>query len=166
MNYHGLRVSDDGRTMYVANIGNPTNGAFSSGGLRILDISEIQDRVANPEVEVLADLTWPEHSIPQVAEPFTRNGHPYLLEVDEFANFNLTGGVAQASAPVGAARIIDIADPRHPKVISDLRLQVHQPGRPQGRPAERPGRAAPSRGTPATTARCRPARTRSSWPAR
>ena len=53
VNYHGLRVSDDGRTMYVANIGNPTNGAFSSGGLRILDISEIQDRVADPEVDVL-----------------------------------------------------------------------------------------------------------------
>ena len=30
VNYHGLRLSDDGRTMYVANIGNPTNGAFSA----------------------------------------------------------------------------------------------------------------------------------------
>ncbi len=146
VNYHGLRVSDDGRTMYVANIGNPTNGAFSSGGLRILDISEIQDRVANPEVEVLSDLTWPEHSIPQVAEPFTRNGHPYLLEVDEFANFNLTGGVAQSSAPVGAARIIDIADPRHPKVVSDLRLQVHQPGARNGDQQNDPGATSPVQG--------------------
>ena len=146
VNYHGLRVSDDGRTMYVANIGNPTNGAFSSGGLRILDISEIQERIADPEVDVLADLTWPEHSIPQVAEPFTRNGHPYLLEVDEFANFGLIGGLTQASAPVGAARIIDIGDPRHPKVISNLRLQVHQPTARKGDQQNDPGALLPIQG--------------------
>jgi hypothetical protein len=146
VNYHGLRVSADGRTLYVANIGNPTNGAFSSGGLRILDVSEIQERRANPEVEVLSDLAWPEHSIPQVAEPFTRNSRPYLLEVDEFANYNLTGGVDQTAAPVGAARIIDIADPRHPTVVSNLRLQVHQPNARMGDQQGDPGALSPVQG--------------------
>ena len=146
MNYHGLRLSTTAARMYVANIGNPTNGAFSSGGLRILDISEIQDREPSPEVHVLSDLTWSEHSIPQVAEPFTRNGHPYLLEVDEFANFNLTGGVDQSAAPVGAARIIDIADPRHPKVVSNLRLQVHQPAARKGDQQSDPGALSPVQG--------------------
>ena len=48
---------------------------------------------------------------PAGAEPFTRNGHDYLLEVDEFANYSLTAGVDQAKAPVGAARIIDVDRP-------------------------------------------------------
>lgn len=129
VNYHGMRLSADGRTLYAANIGNDLSGATLPGeGLRILDVSEIQDRVANPEVSVLSNLTWPEGSIPQVAQPFTRRGHAYLLEVDEFSRYGLNGGSPDAAkAVVGAARIIDVADPQHPTVVSNLRLQVHQP---------------------------------------
>lgn len=32
VNYHGLRLSNDGRTLYVAHIGNPAGGRISSGG--------------------------------------------------------------------------------------------------------------------------------------
>jgi len=142
-----MRVSADGRTLYVANIGNSGAGArFSSGGLRIIDVSEIQDREPNPQVHVIKDLTWPEHSIPQVPQPFTRNGRDYLLEVDEFANYSLTAGVDQAKAPVGAARIIDVTDPGQPTIVSDLRLQVHQPGARQGDEKNDPGAAIPVQG--------------------
>ncbi len=129
VNYHGMRLSNDGRTMYVANIGNDLSGGTLPGeGLRILDVSEIQDRDPDPEVTVLSDLTWPEGSIPQVAQPFTRGGRHYLLEVDEFSRYGLNGGSPDAAhAQVGAARIIDVEDPRHPKVVSHLRLQVQQP---------------------------------------
>lgn len=145
VNYHGLRLSDDGRTMYVANIGSDTSGTFANGGLRILDVSQIQDRAAEPEVPVLSDLTWDEGSIPQVAEPFTRDGHPYLLEVDEFANYTFTSP-DQSGAPVGAARIIDIADPRHPFVVSNLRLAVHQPEARAGEQQNDPGAMSPVQG--------------------
>jgi hypothetical protein len=146
VNYHGLRLSDDGRTMYVANIGNPVGVRISSGGLRILDVSEIQDRKPNPGVKVLSDLSWPERSLPQVAEPFTKKGRHYLLEVDEFADFGLDGGPTQASAPVGAARIIDIEDPEHPKVVSNLRLEVHQPAARQSDQQLDPGAQMPVQG--------------------
>ena len=132
--------------MYVANIGNSTGAQISSAGLRILDVSEIQDRKPDPQVRVLADLTWPEVSIPQVAEPFTKNGHQYLLEVDEYANYSPAGGADQASSPVGAARIIDVDDPRHPRVVSNLRLQVHQPGARKGDQQNDPGAALPVQG--------------------
>ncbi len=146
VNYHGLRLSRDGRTMYVAEIGNPTDGSFSSGGLRILDVSEVQDREPMPQVHVLSELDWSERSIPQVAEPFTRNGHHYLLEVDEFANYSLSGGADQSDAPVGAARIINIDDPREPFVVSNLRLQVHQPGARKGPQQSDPGALSPVQG--------------------
>ena len=146
VNYHGLRISDDGNTMYVANIGNPSGVRISSGGLRILDISAIQSRKPDPKVKVIADLDWANGSLPQVAEPFTSKGRPYLLEIDEFADFGLDGGPTQAGAPVGAGRIIDIVDPSHPKVISNLRLAVHQPTARAGDQMLDPGAALPVQG--------------------
>ena len=147
VNYHGLRLSPDGRRLYVANIGNGdgTGARFSNGGLRIVDVSEIQDRKPDPQVHVLSDLTWPEHSIPQVSEPFTRHGRELLLEVDEYANYDFTR-LDQSAAPVGAARIIDVTRPRAPFVVSDLRLQVHQPEARQGPQANDPGAALPVQG--------------------
>ncbi|HEV7876305.1 MAG TPA: hypothetical protein VGP00_06495 [Nocardioides sp.] len=147
VNYHGMRVSPDGRTLYVANVGNPDAGArFSTGGLRILDVSEIQDREPDPQMHVVSDLSWPEHSIPQVPQPFTRNGRDYLLEVDEFANYSLSAGADQSSAPVGAARIIDVTNPEKPVVVSNLRLQVHQPGARRGPQQDDPGARIPVQG--------------------
>lgn len=147
VNYHGLRLSPDGRRLYVANIGNGdgTGARFSNGGLRIVDVSEIQDRATDPQVRVLSDLTWPEHSIPQVSQPFTRHGRELLLEVDEYANYDFSQ-VDQSSAPVGAARIIDVTRPRAPFVVSDLRLQVHQPGARQGAQRNDPGADLPVQG--------------------
>ena len=69
-------------------------------------------------------LTWSPASIPQNAIPFTEGGHPYVLEFDEYNAATLGSGSADE---VGAARIIDIADETHPRVVSDLRLQVNQP---------------------------------------
>ena len=168
VNYHGMRVSrgrPDRSTSPTS--ATPSTGArFSSGGLRILDVSEIQDRKPNPQVHIIKDLTWPEHSIPQVPQPFTRNGRDYLLEVDEYANYSLTAGADQAKAPVGAARIIDVTDPQHRR--SSPTCGSRCTSRPPARGPRRttPGRTSRCRGTPGTTARCRTRRTRRSWPAR
>jgi hypothetical protein len=116
---HGMTISDDGNRAYIANpVGDDT-------GLLILDISEIQARKPNPQAREVSRLAWKSLSIPQNAIPFTKNGHPYLLEIDEFT----AGTVDDAGNDheVGAARIIDIAEERHPRVVSNLRLEVHQP---------------------------------------
>jgi hypothetical protein len=105
---HGLSISADGNRAYVAGTGS---------GLHILDTSEVQERKSNPQLHEIAHLEWGSMSIPQNAEPITINGHPYLIEADEF------GTLSQ----VGAARLIDIGDETHPKVASNLRLAVHQP---------------------------------------
>lgn len=114
--FHGLSVSDDGSRLYAADLG--------QSGLTILDVSQVQARKTNPEVPLVSHMTWPDVSIPQVPWPVTIGGHPYLVEVDEFASGNALGSY-DASAHVGGARIIDIVDDRAPKVVSTIKLEVN-----------------------------------------
>jgi hypothetical protein len=125
---HGLSISEDGTRAYVAGIGlSGAVRAFGGGGdvpdpnndraLVILDVSEIHNRQPGAQAREISRLTWTPMSIPQNAIPFTRDGRPYLLEIDEYAR----------EGEVGAGRIIDISDEAHPKIISDLRLEVHNP---------------------------------------
>lgn len=104
---HGLSVSDDGNRAYLA----------AREGLIVLDVSQIQRRVINPQVRVVSRLTWPMISTPQMTIPVTIDRHPYLIEMDEFADGDV----------VGAARIIDLAHEKKPRVVSNIRLEVHQP---------------------------------------
>jgi hypothetical protein len=115
-NTHGLSISDDGRRGYLATL----------EGLKIVDLSEVQDRVPNPQIKLISSLTWSNMTIPQVPLPITIHGHPYLVEVDEYSNDG-GGSTTGNGSVVGAARIIDIGDETMPHVISNLRLQVHQP---------------------------------------
>ncbi len=118
---HGLSVSADGNRAYLA------SGTFTNTGLVILDVSDIQARKPNPEVREISRLVWDNMSIPQNAMPFSRGGKPYLLEIDEFASNGDRGLPAANGINVGAARIIDISDETQPFVVSELRLEVHQP---------------------------------------
>jgi hypothetical protein len=111
---HGLNLSDDGNTLYQTD---PING-----NLGILDVSQVQARLPNPAVREISRVTWDTVSIPQNSVPLQIAGHPYLLEFDEFAfRFN----PATTDDRVGAARLIDVADPAHPRTASDLRLEVN-----------------------------------------
>lgn len=105
---HGLSISADGNRAYVAGIGT---------GMVILDVSEVQAREPNPTIREVSRLDWSSRSIPQSTIPITIDGHPYVVEIDEFGS----------GSAVGAARIIDIADESEPFVVSNLRLAVHQP---------------------------------------
>jgi hypothetical protein len=114
---HGMQLSDDGNRAYIADA--------AGGDMAILDTSEIQARKPDPHVREISRLTWKSASIPQNAIPFTSHGKPYVLEFDEY-----TAGTLNPSGSnddVGAGRIIDISDERHPRVISNLRLQIDQP---------------------------------------
>jgi hypothetical protein len=122
---HGMSLSADGNRAYLAARTDATDSGTNRAGLIILDTSEVQARVPNPQVTVIARLHWDDASIPQNTIPVTIDGHPYLVEVDEFA-----GGPVPASTPdavVGAARIIDIGDETNPQVISTMKLEVHLP---------------------------------------
>jgi hypothetical protein len=131
---HGLTRSDDGNRAYVAD---PMNGQ-----VLILDTGQIQAREPNAQVSEISRLTWNTASIPQNAIPMTIHGHSYILEFDEYA-FRFNG--AAPPGTVGAARIIDIADERHPRVVSNIRLEVNQPTEYQAASGD-PGATSPAQG--------------------
>jgi hypothetical protein len=118
---HGISLSDDGKRLYGA------DQSFRPG-LQLLDVSDVQQRKPNPQIRQVSFLTWPEVSIPQVSEPITIDGRPYLMEVDEFAN-GTTGRV-------GAARLIDVSNEERPNVVSNIRLRVNQPEEQKGEQRE------------------------------
>src|SRR4051812_31439499 len=130
---HGMSLSDDGNRGYVAD---------TTGQLIIVDTSQVQARKPNPQVKEISRLTWTSVSIPQNALPFTENGHPYLLEFDEYTAGTTGSGDKNA---VGAGRIIDIGDETHPTVVADLRLQVNQPAE-HAAAANDPGASSPVQG--------------------
>ena len=120
---HGLSISADGNRAYLS--------SGNDNGVLILDVSEIQSRKPNPQVREIATINWPNKTIPQNAIPFTRDGVSYLLEIDEYSS-NSSGSngspvPANHGDTVGAGRIIDISDETAPVIVSDLRLEVHQP---------------------------------------
>jgi hypothetical protein len=112
---HGLTVSQDGNRAYLTSLFPAT--------LTIDDVSQIQARKPNPAAKTVGTLTW-DGTIPQIAIPITIKGHPYIAEVDEYGAL---GPKSFLASKPGAARIIDIGDETKPKVISNIRLEVHQP---------------------------------------
>lgn len=125
---HGVSISNNGNRLYMAEAG-LNDGDYD--GLTILDVSEVQERVANPTVPLVKRFTWPQVSTPQNATPFTLKGHKYLLETDEFGS----------GVKIGAARIIDIENEKKPFVVSNLRLAVNK-----GAETEDPGDDQPFQG--------------------
>ena len=117
---HGMNLSDDGNRLYGARL-----ASQDKDGVTIFDVSEVQARKPDPQVKVISGLTWANVSIPQTAIPVTIGGHPYLVEIDEFAGRPVP--TTDPDANVGAARIIDIGDEAAPRVVSELRLEVNQP---------------------------------------
>jgi hypothetical protein len=114
--FHGMNLNATGTRLYGADLGRH--------GVTILDVSQVQRRVANPQVKPVSFVTWPNVSIPQNTIPVTIKGHKYLVEFDEYAR-NVTGYTANDA--VGAARMINIDDERHPRVVGNMRLEVNQP---------------------------------------
>ena len=95
-------------------------------GLVILDVSDFQQRKANPAYRLISALTWDDGSVgAQNALPISIKGKPYILFSDEAG-----GGLppaAQGKSGNGLPRLIDISDPAKPKTAAKIFLDVHDP---------------------------------------
>jgi hypothetical protein len=134
---HGISVSDDGNRLYMAAYTHyfdqyapeQLNYPGAIRGLKIYDVSDVQARRPNPQMREISQATWALVSTPQINVPVTIGGTPYLVEMDEY----------EFEGRVGAGRIIDISDEKQPKVVSNLRLEVHQAAARAGDQAADPG---------------------------
>lgn len=138
---HGMSISDDGnRGYFVSKTRSGTTGppltdptALPNNGLIIYDLSEIQARLPNPQIHMISALLWKDGSFAQMTIPIRIEGKPYLIFVDEGGSGGLSSVSQEQTAcaagfpPFPMARIIDISDETHPKVISKLMLEVHDP---------------------------------------
>jgi hypothetical protein len=135
---HGLSFSEDGNRAYVSHAAVPNITTVSStltpvNGVLILDVSQVQARVPNPQITEVSHLFWLDGAQSQMYIPIRIKGHRYLVGVDEVGagGGNGTANV-QAACSAGLpsfamARIIDIEDETHPRVASRLMLEVHDP---------------------------------------
>jgi hypothetical protein len=127
---HDLSVSTDGTRLYAAQTFNA--GFGTANGLVILDVSEVQNRVPNPQPRVLSELFWEDGRAAQQPTQVRIKGRPYILFTDE-AGSRGTGGPARAEAcaaglpPHGFARLIDISNETNPFVTAKIMLEVHDP---------------------------------------
>jgi hypothetical protein len=127
---HDLSLNAAGDRLYTAQPGGlRANGP--SNGLVISDVSDFSSRKPNPDAKVLSTLFWKDGAVAQMTQRIQIGGHPYVVFTDEAGAGGIDEGAkvacAQKLPPYGFARIIDIADERNPRIVSQLMLDVHDP---------------------------------------
>lgn len=104
LSMHGMGVSADGNRVYLSN---------TLGGVTVLDSSAVQRRDPDPQVPVVAQLTWTDGWATQHSVPVSYGGHPYLFTVDE--------------AGSGGVKLIDVADDTAPRIVNTIKLEINLP---------------------------------------
>ena len=139
---HDLSLSPDGRTAYLGYFGTNIVGVGASSayglgdmpnGLAVLDVSEVQARRPHPRVRVLSTLTWKDGSTAQTAQVMRIKGRTYVAASDEMGTKGVGGNASwtlsctQGLPPFGYTRLIDVTDPRHPRIVSRLMTEAQDP---------------------------------------
>jgi hypothetical protein len=132
---HDLSTNKDGTRMYAGQPGNfgvaPDNSSFGPDGLVILDVSDIQFRLPNPQIRIVSKLFWNDQGQAEQMLPFFSHGRSYLISTDESGGQAGVGGLAAACArgasPYGYSNVIDITDETNPVIVSKIMLEVHDP---------------------------------------
>ena len=135
---HDLATNDDGTRAYFGGIGRLAGGDTPAdrnpnNGLQIIDISDIQNRVKNPQPKLIGKVYWKDGGVSQEAFPVSIGGRPFVVFADELGPYGIEDqegrarACAQGLPPFGMARLIDISDETKPVIASRLMLQVDDP---------------------------------------
>jgi hypothetical protein len=133
---HDLNTNESGTRLYAGQagaFGNVGNTSFGTGpdGLVILDVSDIQYRLPNPQIRVVSTLFWDDQGTAEQMLPFFSHGRSYIISTDESGGQAGMGGIQAAcdrgASPYGYSNIIDITDEVHPRIVSKIMLEVHDP---------------------------------------
>ena len=135
---HSLSISGDGNRAYfsIAAFDSrldviPQTGPWLNGFM-VVDTSEIQARKPAGRMRYISQVTLNDgggHHGPIFVKI---NGHPYVIDNDEYGagQLSVNGRLAACRAglpPSGMARIWDMKDELHPKLVSKLILEVNDP---------------------------------------
>lgn len=99
---HGFSFSPDGNTMYLT--------SAVPAGMAVVDVSDIQNRRANPVARQISALYWTDGGVSQKTIPVNYSGKNYVIVFDE--------------ASQGGIRFIDISNPAKPQIASYIRLAI------------------------------------------
>ena len=116
---HGGSTTEDGTRSYICQQQTPPDDE-----LWIVDSSEVAHRVPNPKPHMIAGIPLQDNQWCQAAYRVTYNGHPFLIQYGE------RSGAADCSrskdnwANFAYPRIYDLADERHPKLVSTTKLLI------------------------------------------
>ena len=119
---HGGSTTEDGSRSYICQQQAPPKDK-----LLIVDTSEVAAREPDPQPRLLAEIPLDDNQWCQAAYRVTYDGHPFLIQYGE------RSGAADCSrspdnwANFGYPRIFDLADERHPKLVSAAMLEVALP---------------------------------------
>jgi hypothetical protein len=117
---HGCSTSEDGKRAYLADIG--------VGQMTVADTSEVQARKPNAQIKPIGELPTPQNTGQQSTIPLFYNGHPYLLDWSEYAALGKPCSARpDRETNFGYPQLVDIADERHPKVVSKIFNEVTLP---------------------------------------
>ncbi len=125
---HGLTTSPDGNRLYVSTIATPgvsavPNALGGCNGVVVLDVRQVQARTPAPRAKALDYFCWQDGIAAQVPYAFSSHGKPYLVVTDEGGSIAEGGVTLVGKATGGHARIVDVSDPRHPKIVSQIITQ-------------------------------------------
>jgi hypothetical protein len=132
---HDLSTNKDGTRLYAGQPGNfgaaPTSSSFGPDGLVVLDVSDIQFRLPNPQIRIVSRLFWDDQGQAEQMLPFFSHGRSYLISTDESGGQGGAGGLpaacARGASPYGYSNVIDITDETNPRIVSKIMLEVHDP---------------------------------------
>jgi hypothetical protein len=138
---HGLELNPAGFLPGVAEgtllfagqqgVADGTGTLAGPDGLVIENVSDYQNRLPHPKIQIVSTLFWKDQGIAESMIPVKIKGHPYLISTDEGGGAAGPGGLQGAcdrhQALWGYPQIIDVANVRHPKIIAKLMLQVSDP---------------------------------------
>ena len=117
---HGGSMSADGKRAYLCQIGNP-NGVIT------VDTSLVQERRDFRQPRVISTLPIPFNIACQATYPVRYGTHPYVIQYGEETKRCSPKTVEMGAPNFDHPRIIDMADERAPRIVSELKLEVDEP---------------------------------------
>jgi hypothetical protein len=119
---HRGSTTEDGTRTYICQQNAPPKDQ-----LLIVDTSDIAARRPDPKAHLLAQVPLEDNQWCQAAYRVTYGGKPFLIQYGERSGAADCSRSKDGWASFGYPRIFDLADERHPKLVSSMLLEVDLP---------------------------------------